>query len=58
MNLCDAYVESINSLPYEEYSKWWINVSYVSWGGYSTATLMFDTKEEVDKVDVGFQFLV
>jgi hypothetical protein len=57
MNLCDAYVQSVTTPAYEKYGKWWVVVTFVSWGYENSTTIMFDTKEEAEKVGPGFHFL-
>lgn len=58
MNLVDAYVTEVMGEPYYIYEKWWVNVKYNSYGWQNDYTsLMFNTKEEADKVSNGFHFL-
>lgn len=57
MNLVDCYVTKVVSEPYQEYGKWWVKVEANAYGRPSKSTLMFDTKEEAIKVDVGHHFL-
>ena len=56
MNLCDCYVKEILSPVYTQYGKWWVKVSYESWGD-GESTLMFDTQEDAKKVCIGYHFL-
>lgn len=56
MNLVDAYVTKIIENPYFKYEKWWIKVEYECYG-ISKTELMFTTKEEAEKVCVGYKFL-
>ena len=56
MNPVDAYVTNIIETPYFKYKKWWVKVEYECYGIYKTE-LMFTTKEEAEKVYVGYEFL-
>lgn len=57
MNLVDCYVTRVLSEPYEAYNKWWVLVEYDSWGRLAQTTVMCDTEEEAERVDVGYHFL-
>lgn len=36
--------------------QWWVKVESVDEGGNGTSTLMFETKEEADRVQPGYKF--
>ena len=55
MNLIDAWVTKVQEKPYYEYDKWWVKVESVDEGGNGTSTLMFETKEEADRVQPGYK---
>lgn len=57
MNLIDFYVTEIISEPKFMYNKWFIDVMANSHGVVSKNQLMFDTKEECLKVNIGYKFL-
>ena len=64
MNLVDAYVTEVISPPkfndkykYMEKVWWEVDVLYNSYGRISETRLSFKTKEEADKVVVGYHFL-
>ena len=57
MNLVDAVVVKVRSEPYQKYNKWWVSVSYNSWGCPGATQLMFDTQAEAMTVHEGFRFL-
>ena len=58
MNLIDAVVTEILSVvPYKKYDRWWVDVSYNSYGVPGTTSLMFKTQEEAENVHVGYDFL-
>ena len=58
MNTLDAKVTQILKPPYESYNRWWVDVMYDCWGSEEKTSLMFSTKEEADKVEVGYEVLV
>ncbi|MEF3306650.1 hypothetical protein [Paenibacillus sp. GYB003] len=64
MNLLDAYVTEVLGTPrFEDYYKdegivWWaVPVKYNSYGVVSETELTFKTREEAEKVKVGYHFL-
>lgn len=57
MNLVDCFVTKILSLPYEMYGKWWVKVEYDCYGSSQKTSLMFNTKEEAEKIETGYKFL-
>lgn len=62
MNLLEHYVTKIIGEPYcHDYSsgnfKWWLKVEAICYGYKCENTLMFDTKEDADKVKIGYMFL-
>lgn len=57
MNLIDCVVTKVIGEPYEKYNRWWIKVEYDSWGMFCETELFFNTKEEVEKVNIGYKFL-
>lgn len=62
MNAIDAWVTKVLCEPYyKSYGsgipRWWVKVESVDMGGKSTDTLMFDTREDAEKVQPGYKFL-
>lgn len=57
MNLVDCFVTKVLSKPYEHYGMWCVDVEFDSYGHKSKGTIYGLTKEEADKVDVGYKFL-
>jgi|UPI0007605059 hypothetical protein len=62
MNVLEHYVTEIIGKPYyHDYGsgnfKWWLKVKAVCYGCDCETTLMFDTKEEADRVQLGYMFL-
>jgi len=59
MNLIDASVTKLLSDPYLAYGKWWIKVSYKAWSDEECETnIMFESKEDAEKVTVGYVFQI
>jgi hypothetical protein len=62
MNLLDAVVKRVLSKPkfveYDGYQWWEIQVEYDCYGVLSKTVLTFKTKEEAERVNVGYKFLV
>lgn len=56
MNLVDCFVTKVLSKPYERYGMWCVDVEFDSYGHKSEGTIYGLTKEEADKVDVGYRF--
>jgi len=64
MNLLDAYVKRVLSKPVfndkytDEGATWWeVEVEYTCWSDkVETRKLIFKTREEAEKVDVGYKF--
>lgn len=56
MNLVNAVVTKVLSSPQIEFNKWWVDVEYNSHGRTSESRLMFETKEQAEKVDIGYEF--
>lgn len=57
MNVIDAWVTKVQGEPYYKYDKWWVKVDSEDMGGTTNDTLMFETKEEAEKVQPGYKFL-
>lgn len=57
MNLVDCYVTKVLSKPYERYGMWCVDVEFDFYGHKSEGTIYDLTKEEADKVDVGYKLL-
>lgn len=57
MNLCDCYVTEVLGPPYRKFGKWWVDVSYESWGSPSKTQLMFSTEAGAADVTGGHHFL-
>ncbi len=56
MNTVDCTVLEVLSPPYEEYGCWCVDVLYNSWGNISDGTVYVFSKEEADKVEIGYVF--
>jgi hypothetical protein len=56
MNTVNAVVTKVTSSPQIEFNKWWVDVECNSHGKIFNTRLMFETKEEAEKVDVGYKF--
>lgn len=57
MNLVECYVTKVLSKPYKVNKLWCVKVEYDCYGHISKGTVDTFTKEEADKVDVGYKFL-
>lgn len=62
MNLVDCYVTKILDEPYflklpNDKEIWVLNVEYDCYGSMQEIGLIFETKEEADKVEIGYKFL-
>ena len=57
MNLLECTVTEVLSKPFEDYGRWWVKVKYDCYSVPSETQIMFDTKEESKKVEVGFKFM-
>lgn len=57
MNLLDAWVTQIVGTPFKNYGKWWVAVVAVCEGVSLDTAIMCHTKEEAEKVVVGYKFL-
>lgn len=57
MNLVQLHVTEIISEPYFEFDKWWVKVMAGAYGHASTYELMFETREQCNKVTIGYSFL-
>ncbi len=57
MNLLECTVTEVLSIPFEDYEKWWVRVEYNCYSVTSSTQIMFDTKEEAEKVKEGFKFM-
>lgn len=57
MNLVECYVTKVLSKPYKVYGLWCVKVEFDCYGHISEGTVDVFTKEEADKVDVGYKFL-
>jgi hypothetical protein len=57
MNLVEAEVTKVKGQPFEDYGWWWVKVEYVCYSVSSDMQLMFKTKEEAEKVKIGYKFL-
>lgn len=55
MNLLEHYVTKIIGPSYTEYGKFWLPVEYDCQGRKRTGNLMFDSMEELEKVDIGYE---
>lgn len=56
MNLIDCYVIKIISEPYYKYNHWWLDVVYDSYGVESFTSIMKKSKEDIDKIKIGYEF--
>lgn len=57
MNYIDFVVTKVINKPYESFNKWFILVYATSHGVDSYQTLMFDTKEECESINIGYKFI-
>lgn len=57
MNLVDSYVTRIVATPWESFGKWWVKVEADCYGQIFTTDLMFGSRNEALKVNVGYHFL-
>ena len=56
MNLVDCFVTAVLSQPYRKFAKWWVDVSYESWGSPGKTQLMFSTETGAAAVTIGHKF--
>lgn len=56
MSPIKAIVEEVHTEPYEGYGRWWVKVKYNCYSVKSKTLLMFETKEEAEKVKIGYKF--
>lgn len=57
MNLIECTVTKILSEPYLMYDKWFLKVEYICYDVKSETTLMFDSIETANKINIGHEFL-
>lgn len=57
MNLLECTVTEILSAPFEDYGRWWIKIKYDCYSVSSETHIMCDTKEDSEKVKIGFKFM-
>lgn len=57
MNLIECTVTKILSEPYHAYGKWFLKVEYTCYGVNSETTLMFDSIETANKIEICHEFL-
>lgn len=57
MNLVDAYVTKIKGTPEFKYGKWFLKVEADCYGRTTETELMFNSKEDADRVEIGYHFL-
>lgn len=56
MNLLECMVTKILSEPYLMFDKWFLKVEYSSYGVNGKTTLMFDSFEIANKINIGHEF--
>ncbi len=56
MNKVECTVLEVLSTPYQEYRCWCVDVKYNSWGNISNGTVYVFSKEEADKIEIGYIF--
>ena len=56
MNVVDAVVTKVLSKPYFNYM-WCVDVEADFWGSKGNTIVYCNSKEDADKVDVGYKFL-
>lgn len=61
MNVIDAWVTKVLCEPYYHCygsyrPRWWVKVEAEDMGGTTTDTLVFNTLEEAEKVQLGYKF--
>lgn len=56
MNKVDCMVLEVLSPPYAVHGCWCVDVKYNSWGSVSEGTVYVFSKEEADKVEIGYVF--
>ncbi len=57
MNKIDLWVIEIIGSPYIEYNKYFLDVMAESHGTTSYHSLMFDTFNEANNIEIGYKFL-
>jgi len=57
MNLIDCYVTKVLGKPYYMHEHWWIDVEYDSYGITGETILMGDSKESLEGIEIGHEFL-
>ena len=58
MNLLEAEIVMVKSLPYYKYDKWWVDVDYNCYGKVSKTSVMRETEEEANRISVGTKIIV
>lgn len=56
MNKTNCIVTKIIEKPHLEFNKYFMRVEFESYGVISETTLMFDYKDQADKVNIGYKF--
>lgn len=57
MNLIDCVVKEIIGSTIKQYDKWWLKVSYNDIGIGGVTSIMFETIEDAQDVEIGYKFL-
>lgn len=57
MNLVDCYVTKVLGKPIFKYNHFFVPVEYDSYGRISTTEIMYETLEEAESIEIGYQFL-
>lgn len=61
MNLIDAVVTKVVGMKYDDYGsgkyRWWVYVEYEDIGGTGTTSIMCNSKDEAEKITIGYKFL-
>ena len=58
MNLVDAVVTQVISLPYSLYGRWWVDVEYNCYGQTSETNIMCYSEESAKVINVGHTFQI
>lgn len=58
MNRVKATVKEIVGEPKEKYKHWFLTVKFDSHGKEGETDLMFDTKEQAEQIEVGYEFKI
>lgn len=57
MDSFEQQVEKVLSKPYLKNNRWYVKISFHSFGAYFETELYFKTQEEANKVIIGYEFV-